>query len=107
MPFNTLLFVLIVLPGVVTLYYAKLDRLQPKVFILVASLLAYGIVQSRSLPLLLASIVFNWIAARQLCSQVIKSGRKLWLVAGLIANIGFLCWFKYLDFIFGNIALVT
>jgi alginate O-acetyltransferase complex protein AlgI len=107
MPFNSLLFVLIVLPGTVTLYYAKLDRLQPKVFILVASLLAYGIVQPRSLPLLLASIVFNWMVARQLCPQVIKPGRKLWLMTGLIANVGFLFWFKYLDFIFGNIALVT
>ena len=107
MPFNSLSFVLLFMPAVVALYYARLDRLQPKVFILVVSLLSYGIAQPRSLPLLFVSILFNWVISRQMRSQGTQASRQRWLVAGLVANVGFLCWFKYLDFIFSNVALIT
>ena len=56
MPFNSLLFVLILLPGVLILYYANFDRLPPKIFLIIVSLLSYGVVQPRALPLLIVSI---------------------------------------------------
>jgi alginate O-acetyltransferase complex protein AlgI len=107
MPFNSPGFVLIFLPAVVVLYYAKLDRLQPRVFITVASLLFYGLAQLRSLPLLILSIVVNWLISRQITANTAGAARKRWLVVGLAANIGVLCWFKYLGFIFNNAAFLT
>ncbi len=107
MPFNSLLFVLIFLPGVLILYYGNFDRLPPKIFLIIVSLLSYGMVQPRALPLLIVSIGFNCLISQRIQSQVTQLRRKGWLIAGLIANVGFLCWFKYLDFIFGNLALIT
>jgi alginate O-acetyltransferase complex protein AlgI len=105
MPFNSFLFLFLFLPVVLTLYYARFDGLKPKVFILLVSLVSYSIVQVRTLPLLILSILFNWAIARQMRNP--SAPRKAWLIAGLTANIGILCWFKYLGFIFGNLAAVT
>ena len=107
MPFNSFPFLFLFLPAALTLYYAKLDGLKPKVFIIVVSLLSYGIAQPRDLPLLIVSIVFNWLLSRQMRAQVEPAPRKRWLVAGLVANIAFLCWFKYLGFLFANLAAIT
>ncbi|MGA7401389.1 MAG: MBOAT family O-acyltransferase [Candidatus Sulfotelmatobacter sp.] len=107
MPFNSFGFLLLFLPLALTLYYAKLDRLQPKVFIIVVSLVSYGIVQPRELPLLIASVVFNWLVSQQMRAQAEQARRKRWLIAGIIANVGFLCWFKYLGFIFSNVTAIT
>jgi alginate O-acetyltransferase complex protein AlgI len=107
MPFNSLGFVLIFLPAVVVLYYAKLDRLHPRVFIIAASLVFYGLAQLRMLPLLILSIVLNWLIARQIAANAGGAARKRWLLAGLVANLGVLCWFKYLGFIITNAAFLT
>src|SRR5271165_3984064 len=107
MPFNSLTFVLIFLPAVLILYYGNLDRLPPKIFLIIVSLLSYGMVQPRALPLLIVSIGFNYLISQRIQVQLTQPRRKGWLIAGLIGNVGFLCWFKYLDFIFGNLALIT
>ncbi len=107
MSFNSLPFVLLFLPAALALYYARLDRLPPKFFLIALSVLFYGIAQPRCLPLLAASILFNWWIARRIHSETRQPHRKSWLVTGILANIGFLCWFKYLGFIFGNLTLIT
>jgi D-alanyl-lipoteichoic acid acyltransferase DltB (MBOAT superfamily) len=107
MPFNSFPFLFLFLPIAVALYYARFDGLKPKLFILLVSLLSYSIVQVRTLPLLIISILFNWAVARYIRAQAEPGPRKFWLLVGLVVNIGFLCWFKYLDFIFGNLAAIT
>jgi D-alanyl-lipoteichoic acid acyltransferase DltB (MBOAT superfamily) len=107
MPFNSFPFLFLFLPLALTLYYARLDGLKPKVFILLVSLVSYGLVHVRTLPLLIISVLFNWAIARQIRAQAAHGPRKAWLLVGLVANIAILCWFKYLDFIFGNFAAVT
>jgi alginate O-acetyltransferase complex protein AlgI len=107
MPFNSFPFLFIFLPLVLLFYYARLDRLSPKVFIIVVSLAFYMIAGVGALPLLLASIVFNWLLARGMRAQSDPVRRKRWLVAGLVANVAFLGWFKYLGFIISNIAAIT
>lgn len=107
MPFNSFSFLLVFLPVVLVLYYARLDGLKPKVFLIAVSLVSYGIAQVRYLPLLLFSVLFNWLVSRQMSAQPERSRRKLWLTSGVVANLGLLCWFKYLGFIFSNIAFVT
>jgi D-alanyl-lipoteichoic acid acyltransferase DltB (MBOAT superfamily) len=107
MPFNSFPFLFIFLPLVLLLYYARLDRLKPKVFILVVSVVWYVVAGLHFLPLLLASIVFNWLLAKRMRAQESAVLRKSWLIAGLVANVAFLCWFKYLGFIFWNITAIT
>jgi alginate O-acetyltransferase complex protein AlgI len=107
MPFNSFPFLFLFLPIVLLLYYARLDRLTAKVFIISVSLVFYIVAGIRALPLLLASIVFNWLFARHMCAQSDPVRRKRWLVLGLVSNVAFLCWFKYLGFIVWNIAALT
>lgn len=107
MAFNSFPFLFIFLPLVLLLYYARFDRLNPKVFIIVVALAFYVIAGLSALPLLLVSIVFNWLLARRMRAQSDPVRRKRWLVAGLVANVAFLCWFKYLGFIVWNIAAIT
>ena len=50
--------------------------------------------------MLAALVLVNWVLGWQLQ----RSGRRLWLVAGCIFNLGLLAWFKYAKFLAENVA---
>jgi alginate O-acetyltransferase complex protein AlgI len=74
----------------------------PQICILLASIVFYAWQNPSHLGYLLGSILVNWQIARWIGAATGKR-RKRYLQLGLILNIGFLCVFKYLNFLMGNI----
>ncbi|RZL45709.1 MAG: MBOAT family protein [Variovorax sp.] len=74
-------------------------------FLALASLFFYGWWSIKALPLLLASICFNYWMGLQLTPQPGRSDatRKRWLIAALVINLGVLAVFKYADFFLVNV----
>jgi alginate O-acetyltransferase complex protein AlgI len=91
MPFNSITFILGVLPLTLLLYAAaaRFGRDVGKYSLIVASLSFYALCAPAYLPLLLVSVLGN-IA---LAGAIMRTGRAIaW---GVVANLALLCWFKY------------
>lgn len=78
----------------------------PQLVVLTASLLFYGWPKPFNLIYLLASVAANFFVAR-LMGTATEPWRKRLLVFGVLANILFLGCFKYVDFLFSNVAALT
>lgn len=106
MNFNSFVYILIFLP-VAALAFRLAKCLPvakaPQVILLVASLTFYAWNKPFSLIYLAGSITVNWAIAVWISSSS-DSTRKRILQLGLALNIGFLCAFKYLDFLINNIS---
>lgn len=99
MPLNSLAFLLGFLPLVVIVTHLLRDHGSPRAaqaWILAASIGFYAADGVRNLPLLLASVVFNWGVGRLIGSpRFTVRGRKRLLIFGVAVDIGYLCVFKY------------
>jgi D-alanyl-lipoteichoic acid acyltransferase DltB (MBOAT superfamily) len=105
MAFSSFPFLLCFLP-IVALGYAAAGRFVggrwPQLWLLAASLLFYSYGRRSDLFLLGGSILFNWAAGRGLTHSDERT--RLWILrVGLAANILFLCSFKYVSFLLGNL----
>ena len=100
MLFNSFSFLFIFLPLVLAGYF-WLGRLRPAWamgWLALASMFFYGYWNVRYLPLLLASILFNYGSARCMATAV-GGVRRFWLIFALAANLALLGWFKYANFL--------
>ena len=106
MLFNSVNFLLIYLPIILTLYYLILyfKRGSHVTFLSVASLLFYAQWNINLLPILLLSIIFNWTVAWLYTGEELRDRRLL--IAGLVVNIAGLLYFKYFEFIVKNLGLI-
>jgi len=107
MLFHSFVYLLLFLPVIVGVHWLLMKRSKwpwPQVWLLLASLFFYTRAGSANLPLLLGSILFNWAIARQMMGQTDVSRRKLYLWAGLTANIIVLFLFKYVQLFLNTIA---
>ena len=98
MLFNSYPFIFVYLPVVFVAFFltAKYVSHRAATFVLVsASFIFYGYWDYHYVPLLFASITFNYLIGKQI-SRTAK--RKLWLILGLAVNIALLGYFKYTDF---------
>jgi len=104
MLFNSLPFILGFLPPVLLIYWllARHDEVR-LYFLLLTSVLFYGYWDWRFEPLLLGSVLFNWLAALAL----FRIRRKSLLIAAIVANLLSLAVFKYLGFFAGAVADAT
>ncbi len=106
MLFNSYIFVLLFLPTVLIGYYSlnhfKLYRLS-SLFLLGMSLWFYAYFNIAYLPIIVASIVINFLFYKLFENISNKWIRKLLLILAVILNIGVLFYFKYYDFFFENI----
>ena len=101
MVFSSAIFLFLFLP-VTFLAYQVMPGLKAKNGLLIlASLIFYSFGQPRYLLLLLASVAINYAAG--LLLQRESGPRKGLLAAAVIANVGILAVFKYLDFVLGNL----
>lgn len=100
MLFNSLSFIFGFLPVALAGYWLLARHPGPRLwFLLVASIVFYGYWDPRFVPLLLGTIVLNWLAA----GLFVRSGRR-WVVAGTItANLAVLGVYKYTDFLTGTL----
>ncbi len=108
MLFSSLEFILFFLPLTVAVYWLVLHRVGAQwalVWLILASLFFYSWWKLDYLPLMLASIIFNFVVGRPIGNlQYRQSLRKLLLVLGIVVNLGLLGYFKYYDFFVSNIA---
>ncbi|HEY3308896.1 MAG TPA: MBOAT family O-acyltransferase, partial [Desulfuromonadaceae bacterium] len=109
MLFNSFEFILLFLPLTLLVYFVLLRKrltIAAKSWLLFASLFFYSWWDARYLPLILGSILFNYTIGGLLAEY--ESGgkrpvsKKTIFVIGIAANIGLLCWFKYMDFFIGT-----
>ncbi len=109
MLFNSYEFIFVFLPISFFVYF-YLNSLglfkQAKLFLLFASLFFYSWWNVFYLPLILGSMVFNYIVGINLSKNNFNFKREL-LIFGIVSNVLLLGYFKYSDFFIENINFLT
>jgi len=106
MLFNSNIFLLAFLPVTVLVYYIVRNCISFRhsiYWLFAASVFFYGYWDVRYLPLLLGSIVANFLFAR----QIVIGCKRQYATLGVIFNLGLLGVFKYANFFVDNINLIT
>jgi alginate O-acetyltransferase complex protein AlgI len=113
MLFNSYSFIFLFLPITLGIYFG-LNRYRwffwSKSWLLLMSLVFYAHYKKTHLPIILGSILFNYLAGKLLskpASTLKPLLKKLFLIISISANLGLLCYFKYMDFIILNINALT
>lgn len=96
MLFNSFEFLLF-FPVVTALYFASPYRFR-WALLLAASYYFYGSWNWKYLGLIVASTLIDYIAARGMSATVTQRGRRIFLFASLVGNLGILFTFKYYNF---------
>lgn len=109
MLFNSYIFVFLFLPAAVAGYFI-LNRFHrdiwAKCYLFAMSLWFYGYFNYRYLPVILSSLLVNYVVARLLEQDAYGQcggRRKVLFGLGLVFNIGLLFYFKYFNFFLENI----
>jgi alginate O-acetyltransferase complex protein AlgI len=102
MVFASPIFLLLFLPLTLAAYYACPRRARNAV-LLVASLVFYAWGELRYVPLVLGSVVFNWLVGIAIGNADDAAKRKRWLVLGIAGNLATLALFKYANFAVANL----
>lgn len=106
MLFNSFVFIFAFLP-ITFLVYFGLNRMRhytaAKVALVVASLYFYAFFNWSYLPIIISSILVNYLVAWRMRVDDKPWLRKLWMVVGVMFNIGMIGYFKYFDFFIENI----
>lgn len=108
MLFNSYEFIFFFLPVSVIIYFI-LNRYRMNLALLwltACSLFFYSWWNIKNLPILLGSIAFNYLTGYLLTKKEGSKHRKVYLVAGIVFNIGLLAYYKYADFFITNLNLV-
>jgi alginate O-acetyltransferase complex protein AlgI len=104
MLFNSLEFIFGFLPIMFFIYFV-LNKfrlfLASKILLVIGSLFFYSWWNIKYLPLILISMVFNFLIGRYLTRN--SAYRKLVLVLGIVVNVALLGYYKYFDFFIFNI----
>jgi D-alanyl-lipoteichoic acid acyltransferase DltB (MBOAT superfamily) len=110
--FNSFEFIFAFLPLTFFIYfYLNSKRLTEasKAFLVLASLFFYSWWNIAYLPIILVSMLFNYVVGVSLSKnkEHTKVSRKTLLTVGIVANVALLGYFKYADFLIENINLAT
>ena len=100
MLFSSITFLCLFLPLVISIYYLCPRKLR-NAFLLLASIIFYAWGEPRYLLIMFAIIIINYIGALLISKDEKISG--FWLFLTVSANIAFLGYFKYFNFIIENI----
>lgn len=108
MLFNSPSFLCEFLPICLLGFYglAKFNREWAKLYLLASSFIFYGWWNLQYVPLLAASIVFNYYVGGQIQASIAKDDlvkATTWRNLGVLANIALLFYFKYMNFFLDNI----
>ena len=111
MLFNSYIFIFIFLPISFFIYFFLLQKrliIGAKSFLVFASLFFYSWWNITYLPLILSSMLFNYIIGNSLNEnyQKVKVNKKLLLTIGIVLNIALLGYFKYTDFMIENFNVI-
>ena len=111
MLFNSYEFIFLFLPFTFFIYFYLLSRrliIGAKGFLVFASLFFYTWWNIAYLPLILSSMLFNYVIGNSLNSNFkkVKLHKKSLLIFAIAANVGLLGYFKYSDFFLENVNLL-
>jgi alginate O-acetyltransferase complex protein AlgI len=93
------------LAAVLAMFYLS-PRSWRRVILLAASYFFYMSWNAKFVVLLLVLTATDYIAALWMARVPAGGRRKTWLIVGLCANLGFLGFFKYFNFLAGNVAML-
>ena len=105
MLFNSYLFILVFLPVTLAVYLLIIRqawRKQSFDWLVAASLFFYGWWKWSNLPLLLGSLLFNYVTGTRLGKMAPGWRAEALLAFGLTGNLLFLGYFKYANFVINN-----
>ncbi|PTB83674.1 membrane-bound O-acyltransferase family protein, partial [Sulfurovum lithotrophicum] len=108
MLFNSYEFIFVFLPLSFFIYFYLLQKrfmLGAKGFLVFASLFFYSWWNVAYLPIILSSLLFNYVLGNALNENFkkVKVHKKVLLTFGIVANVALLGYFKYTDFLIENI----
>jgi alginate O-acetyltransferase complex protein AlgI len=109
MLFNSYQFIFVFVPIALVGYFAagRLGHLAPVVFLALASLAFYSASNWQFMPLLLASVAFNYVIGRLLISGGLRGGlRFAVLTTGVTGDLLLLGTFKYAGFLAANLNVI-
>ena len=89
MTFSSMSFLWMFLPAVLVIYWAVPSANMKRWWLLFSSAVFYCWCDAKAFPLFCAFVLFNWLIGKAV------SGRKWVLFAGLAADVGLLCYYKY------------
>ncbi len=103
MIFSSYVFIFAFLPITLIGYFllSKCPKLVQQSFLVIASLVFYGWFNISYLPIIVSSILVNYTLTTLM--DRFERQKKLFLILGIIFNIGLLGYFKYYDFFISNI----
>ena len=106
MLFSSYVFLFCFLPLAIVCFYAlnRVSRTAALVGLIGFSLVYYGYWNYRYVPLLMASVVFNYTLGRMIQARTAASKRRaaqVLLAAGVAINVALLAYFKYAYFFAG------
>ena len=111
MLFNSFVFLFGFLPIALALTYGSRPiKWGPKLALTLLSLGFYAWWKPEQLPILLFSIVFNYLVGAQIQGAYAKSHEgtvKAWLIFGIAVDVAMLGWFKYANFVADNVNAVA
>ena len=111
MLFNSHEFIFIFLPITFIIYFFLLSKkliIGAKGFLVFASLFFYSWWNIVYLPIILSSMLFNYVLGNSLVTEKKKIiSTKLLLIIGIVLNLSLLAYFKYVDFFLENFNLAT
>ena len=97
MVFSSLVFLLVFLPIVVFLYHILTKWFNGRLAILslfIASLIYYAYWKVENIWIIIASIIFNYLFGKLIKNTKNNKGRKIYFMIAILANLGFLFYFK-------------
>lgn len=106
MLFNSFEFVFAFLPIVFMIYFLLTNNrlvVLSKIWLVVSSLFFYAWWNVAYLPLILISLLFNYLVGSILGQKLTKMIRKFTLIIGIVVNVALLAYFKYTDFFINNV----
>jgi alginate O-acetyltransferase complex protein AlgI len=109
MLFNSYAFIFLFLPVVLLGYFAvgRLGRLAPVIWLALASLAFYSVSNWQFVPLLLASVGFNYVVGLLLISRRLRAAPRFdVLTIGVAGDLLALGYFKYAGFLAANLNAV-
>ena len=113
MVFSSLSFLILFLPSVIVLYYVcpKKYRSLRNAWLFLASLIFYGFGEPRFCPVFVCGILWNYLFGLLIgkCREETGSSarKKICLYLCLAGDLGLLAVFKYANFFFSNVRLLT
>ncbi|MBQ7115587.1 MAG: MBOAT family protein [Clostridia bacterium] len=106
MLFSSIPFLYYFLPSVLILYFIAPKKLKNTV-LMISSLVFYGWGEPKYVVLMIASIIIGYFSGILIEAFSQKKASKLFLGISVVANLGFLAYFKYADFFIENFNAVT